>query len=60
MNMSKVIERRPIADLTVEQMALLAQERQDEQSPITVNTLIVNMGYRYQARALLPEADNDE
>ncbi|HEX9370202.1 MAG TPA: FAD-dependent monooxygenase [Roseiflexaceae bacterium] len=53
------MERRPIADLTVEQVALLAQERQSEQAPITVNTLIVNLGYRYPAGALLPESNAD-
>jgi putative polyketide hydroxylase len=52
-------ERRPIADLTVEQVALLAQERQNEQTPITVNTLIVNLGYRYHAGVLLAESDAD-
>jgi hypothetical protein len=49
------VERRPIADLTVEQVALLAQERQNEQAAITVNTLIANKGYHYQAGAVLPE-----
>ncbi|HJZ45894.1 MAG TPA: FAD-dependent monooxygenase [Roseiflexaceae bacterium] len=52
-------ERRPIAEITVEQVVLLSQERQSEQLALTVNTLIVNLGYRYQAGALLPEHNDD-
>ncbi|SHE12281.1 2,4-dichlorophenol 6-monooxygenase [Chlamydia abortus] len=51
-------ERRPIADYTVEQVIMLSQQREHEGSEgITVNTLHVNMGYRYQAGAIVPEAD---
>src|SRR5579884_3430910 len=49
-------ERRPIADLTVEQVSLLSQQRMSLQpETITVNPLMVNMGYRYAEGALLPE-----
>ncbi|GIP31033.1 FAD-dependent monooxygenase [Paenibacillus sp. J2TS4] len=51
-------ERRPIADYTVEQVIMLSQQREHEGSEgITVNTLHVNMGYRYQDGAIVPEAD---
>ena len=50
------VERRPLADYTSEQVALLSQERMTEGSEgITVNTLIVNMGYRYGAGAFVLE-----
>jgi len=53
-------ERRPLADYTSEQAALLSQERATAGSEgITVNTLIVNMGYRYGAGAIARE-DGDE
>ena len=49
-------ERRPIADLTVEQVARLSQERQAHSADaITVDTLTVNMGYRYPTGALIAE-----
>ncbi len=52
------VERRPLADYTSEQAALLSQERATEGSEgITVNTLIVNMGCRYQAGAVVLEDD---
>ncbi|MFC4812907.1 FAD-dependent monooxygenase [Paenibacillus sp. GCM10023250] len=41
-------ERLPIADLTVERVTALSQQRATEDTKqITVNTLMVNMGYRY-------------
>lgn len=50
-------ERRPIADYTVEHVVKLSQQREQEGSDgITVNTLHVNMGYRYQEGAIVPEA----
>jgi putative polyketide hydroxylase len=52
-------ERRPIADFTVEQVALLSQERLSAELAISVNPLIVNLGYRYQAGALLAESDSE-
>ncbi|GIO30312.1 FAD-dependent oxidoreductase [Paenibacillus albilobatus] len=51
-------ERRPVADYTTEQVVRLSQQRQHEGSEgITVNTLHVNMGYRYPEGAIVPEAD---
>ncbi|GHO71779.1 FAD-dependent oxidoreductase [Ktedonobacter sp. SOSP1-52] len=53
-------ERRPVADYTAEQMALLSQQRQGEGSAgITVSIRDVNMGYRYGAGALARE-EGDE
>lgn len=50
-------ERRPVADYTVEQVVMLSQQREHEGSEgITVNTLHVNMGYRYPGGAIVPEA----
>jgi putative polyketide hydroxylase len=50
------VERRPLADYTSEQAALLSQERAAEGSAgITVNTLILSMGYRYSAGAFVLE-----
>lgn len=50
-------ERRPVADYTVEQVVMLSQQREHDGSEgITVNTLHVNMGYRYQGGAIVPEA----
>lgn len=50
-------ERRPVADYTVEQVVMLSQQREHEGSEgITVNTLHINMGYRYQGGAIVPEA----
>lgn len=52
------MERRPIADYTVEQVVMLSQQREHEGADgITVNTLHVNMGYRYQDGAFIPEGD---
>ncbi|MGI8553692.1 MAG: FAD-dependent monooxygenase [Dehalococcoidia bacterium] len=52
-------ERRPLADYTSEQAVLLSQQRANEGSEgITVNTLIINMGYRYRAGALVREEDD--
>jgi putative polyketide hydroxylase len=53
-------ERRPLADYTAEQMALLSEQRQTEGSAgITVDPIIVNMGYRYSAGAIVRE-EGDE
>lgn len=50
-------ERRPIADYTAEQVVMLSEQREHEGSDgITVNTLHVNMGYRYPCGAIVPEA----
>lgn len=52
------VERRPITDYTVDQVVMLSQQREHEGSDgITVSTLDVNMGYRYQDGAFVPEAD---
>jgi putative polyketide hydroxylase len=49
-------ERRPVADYTAEQMALLSQQRQSEGSAgITVNIRDVNTGYRYGMGAFVHE-----
>lgn len=49
-------ERRPLADYTTEQTALLSEQRQTEGSAgITVDPIIVNMGYRYSAGAFVWE-----
>ncbi len=55
-------ERRPLADYTVEQVTLLSQERFTEGSEgITVNTLLLNMGYRYSTgAAIVPEAGDEQ
>lgn len=51
-------ERRLIATYTVKQIVKLSQQREHDGSEgITVNTLHVNMGYRYQDGAIVPEAD---
>lgn len=52
-------ERRPIADLTVEQVALLSQQRNSGSDAITIDPLIVNMGYRYTSGAIIPENDSE-
>lgn len=53
-------ERRSVADFTVEQVTLLSQQRQNEGSAgISVDTLIVNMGYRYNAGAIVQEDDEN-
>jgi len=53
-------ERRPVADYTAEQMALLSQQRQTEGSTgITVDPVIVNTGYRYSAGAIVREAGDE-
>ncbi|HVU66591.1 MAG TPA: FAD-dependent monooxygenase [Ktedonobacteraceae bacterium] len=52
------LERRPLADYTAEQMALLSQQRQTEGSAgITVDIASVNAGYRYGSGAFVAEAD---
>lgn len=54
-------ERRPVADYTAGQVALLSQQRQNEGSDgITVDPLIVNMGYRYSAGAIAHEAGDEQ
>jgi putative polyketide hydroxylase len=53
-------ERRPLADYTVEQVALLSRQRQNEGSKgITVDTLAINMGYRYSVGAIVSEDDKN-
>jgi putative polyketide hydroxylase len=53
-------ERRPQADYTAEQVALLSQQRQTEGSAgITVDTFIIVMGYRYSTGAIVREADDE-
>ena len=50
-------ERRPQADYTAEQVALLSQQRRTEGSAgITVDTFTLVMGYRYSAGAFVHEA----
>lgn len=49
-------ERRPLADYTVEQVALLSQERETVGSEgITVDTLSINMGFSYHTGAIIQE-----
>ncbi|HEX7735968.1 MAG TPA: FAD-dependent monooxygenase [Ktedonobacteraceae bacterium] len=53
-------ERRPVADYTAEQMALLSRQRQYEGSAgVTVDIMDVNTGYRYSAGAFARE-EGDE
>ncbi|MCH5585412.1 FAD-dependent monooxygenase [Shimazuella sp. AN120528] len=53
-------ERLPIADLTVKQTTALSQQRATEEiDQITVNTLMINMGYRYLEGAFVPEDKPD-
>ncbi len=53
-------ERRPLADYTAEQSALLSQQRATEGSAgVTVDPLVLNMGYRYSAGAIVQE-EGDE
>ncbi|MED4583532.1 FAD-dependent monooxygenase [Brevibacillus choshinensis] len=53
-------ERRALADYTVEQVIMLSQQRHSVGSKgITVNTLEINMGYRYSKGAIVPEEDED-
>jgi putative polyketide hydroxylase len=53
-------ERRPLADHTAEQVALLSQQRQTEGSAgITVDLVMLNAGYRYNAGAIARE-EGDE
>ncbi len=53
-------ERRPQADYTAEQVALLSQQRRTEGSAgITVDTFTLVMGYRYSAGAFAREAGEE-
>ena len=53
-------ERRPQADYTAEQVALLSQQRQVEGSAgITVDTFTLVMGYRYSTGAIVREAGDE-
>ena len=53
-------ERRPQADYTAEQTALLSEQRQTEGSArITVDLTSVNAGYRYSAGAIVQEAGDE-
>jgi putative polyketide hydroxylase len=55
------VERRPLADYTAAQMALLSQQRQTEGSAgITVDPASISMGYRYNAGAIVPEAGDEQ
>lgn len=54
-------ERRPVADYTAEQMALLSRQRQHEGSAgITVDIKDVNTGYRYGAGAFAREEGDEQ
>lgn len=54
-------ERRPVADYTAEQMALLSQQRHNEGSAaITVNIRDVNTGYRYGTGAFVHEEGDEQ
>jgi putative polyketide hydroxylase len=54
-------ERRPQADYTAEQVALLSQQRETEGSAgITVDTFMLVMGYRYGAGAVVLEASDEQ
>ncbi|GHO96730.1 FAD-dependent oxidoreductase [Reticulibacter mediterranei] len=54
-------ERRPVADYTAEQMALLSQQRHSEgSSGITVNIRDVNTGYRYETGAFVHEEGDEQ
>ncbi len=44
-------ERRPVADTTAIQTANLSEQRTEGSENITVDTLVLNMGYRYGAGA---------
>jgi putative polyketide hydroxylase len=53
-------ERRPQANYTAEQVALLSQQRQTEGSAgITVDTFTLVMGYRYGTGAIVREAGDE-
>jgi putative polyketide hydroxylase len=53
-------ERRPQADYTAQQVALLSQQRQTEGSAgVTVDTFTLVMGYRYSTGAIVPEAGDE-
>lgn len=54
------MERRTLADFTVEQVTLLSQQRFNEGSEgITVDTLAINMGFRYNVGAIVQENDEN-
>ena len=52
-------ERRPVADTTATEVANLSAQRGEGSEGITVDTLVLNMGYRYGAGAAIV-ADEDE
>ncbi|HEY6539924.1 MAG TPA: FAD-dependent monooxygenase, partial [Ktedonobacteraceae bacterium] len=53
-------ERRPQADYTARQVALLSQQRQEEGSAgVTVDTFTLVMGYRYSTGAIVREAGDE-
>ncbi|GHO85538.1 FAD-dependent monooxygenase [Dictyobacter formicarum] len=55
------IERRPVADYTSEQVALLSQQRQNEGSDgITVDIRVINRGYRYRVGAFVHETGDEQ
>jgi hypothetical protein len=54
-------ERRPQADYTAEQVALLSKQRETEGSAgITVDTFTLALGYRYSAGAVVQEAGDEQ
>ena len=53
-------ERRPLADYTAEQAALLSQQRATEGSAgVTVDIVSINSGYRYREGAIALEAGDE-
>jgi len=53
-------ERRPVADYTAEQTALLSQQRATEGSAgVTVDPVVVNTGYCYREGAIVREAGDE-
>ncbi|HEY4460829.1 MAG TPA: FAD-dependent monooxygenase [Pseudonocardiaceae bacterium] len=54
-------ERRPVADTTATEVVNLSEQRQEGSENITVDTLILNMGYRYGAgAAIIAEPDEQQ
>lgn len=54
-------ERRPVADTTATEVVNLSEQRQEGSEGITVDTLILNMGYRYgPGAAIVAEPDEHQ
>lgn len=54
-------ERRPVADATATEVVNLSEQRQEGSAGITVDTLTLNMGYRYGAgAAIVAEPDEQQ